>query len=63
MGIPKLKSFVDLHFIGWQHQELKGYLVIDGYNILYHLNRVDWSHGGQFREFREDVISFYKGVV
>ena len=63
MGIPKLKSFVEEHFKGWRRRELKGHLVIDGYNLRHHLNKVDWTKGGQLFEFRGKVISFYRSLI
>lgn len=63
MGIHKLTGFIEKHFTGWQRKELRGHLVIDGYNIRHHLNKCDWSHGGQFREYREHVLSFYGDLL
>lgn len=60
MGIPKLTSFMDRHFTRWQSRELKGRLVIDGYNIMHHLWRCDWTHGGQLDEFKDGVKGFYE---
>ena len=62
MGIHKLTGFIDKHFTGWQRKELRGRLVIDGFNIRFHLNKCDWSHGGQFMEYRENIVNFYEGL-
>lgn len=62
MGIHRLTGFVDQHFTGWQRKELRGRLVIDGYNIRHHLNKCDWSHGGQFRKYRDHVLGFYEDL-
>ena len=37
--------------------------MIDGYNIMHHLWRCDWSHGGQFDEYKDDVKGFYEGLL
>ena len=65
MGIPLLTSFIRRHYGGWERKELKGRLVVDGDNIKYCLWKVwcDWSHGGQFGEFRDSVKRFYQGLL
>lgn len=62
MGIPKLATFIQEHFTGWKNEELKGHLVIDGNNVKVHLNKCDWSHGGQFGKYRKMVLGFYKDL-
>ena len=37
--------------------------MIDGYNIMHHLWRCDWSHGGQFDKYKDDVKGFYEGLL
>jgi len=56
MGIPRFTSFVDNNFTGWLKEEIKGNLVIDGYSLCYHLYSYDWSHGGQYSEYRNNVM-------
>lgn len=65
MGIPKLTSFIRQHYENWQRRELKGRLVVDGDNIKYCLWKVwcDWSHGGQFGEFRDSIKKFYQNLL
>ena len=60
MGIPSLKSFVRQHFTGWKREEIRGNLVIDGFNLLFNLYTFDCLHGGQFTEFREKVFSYFE---
>lgn len=55
MGIPRFTSFVDNNFTGWLREEIKGKLVIDGFSLCYHLYSYDWSHGGQYSEYRDNV--------
>lgn len=62
MGIPEFTSFIDKHFTRWQSRELKGHLVIDGNNIMHRLWRCDWTHGGQFDEYKRSIKGFYKGL-
>ena len=37
--------------------------MIDGYNIRHHVNKCDWSHGGQFGEYRKKVTSFFNDLI
>ncbi len=55
MGIPRFTSYVDNNFTGWLREEVKGNLVIDGFSLCYHLYSCDWSHGGQYSEYRNKV--------
>ena len=59
MGIPRLTSFVDNAFTGWQREEVAGNLIIDGYSMCYSLYSFDWSHGGQYPEYRDKVTHFF----
>lgn len=59
MGIPRFTSFVDNTFTGWQREEITGNLVIDGYSMCYNLYSFDWSHGGQFPEYKDKVAHFF----
>ena len=56
MSIPGLTRFIETHFIGWQVEEIKGYLVIDGCSLYHDLYNFDWAQGGQYPEYREAVI-------
>ena len=56
MGIPRFTSYVDNNFTGWLREEIKGNLVIDGSSLCYHLYSYDWSHGGQYSEYRNNVV-------
>lgn len=62
MGIPRLTSFVDNTFTGWQREEITGNLVIDGYSLIYSLYSFDWSHGGQFPEYHSKVAHFFMSL-
>lgn len=62
MGIPRLTSFVDNSFTGWQREEITGNLVIDGYSLIYSLYSFDWSHGGQFPEYHSRVAHFFMSL-
>ena len=65
MGISKLNFFMEKHFRGWVEEDLKGrHLVIDGYSMKHHLysQRFDWSRGGQYRQFKDNVVDFYRGL-
>ncbi len=59
MGVPRLTSLVDNTFTGWQREEIKGNLIVDGYSMCYNLYSFDWGHGGQFPEYREKVARFF----
>lgn len=62
MGIPRLTSFVNDTFTGWQREEVTGNLVIDGYSLIYSLYSFDWSHGGQFPEYHSKVAHFFMSL-
>lgn len=59
MGIPRLTSFVDNTFTGWQRKEISGNLIIDGFSMAYNLYSFDWSHGGQFPEYHSKIAHFF----
>ena len=67
MGIPGLTSFMEWYFADkWRQCQLKGHLVIDGYNICYSLHsqfHIDWIHGGQYWEFRHRLIEFFTSLT
>ena len=62
MGIPRLTSFVNNNFTGWQRKEIEGNLIIDGNNLCHSLYSFDWSHGGQFPEYQDKVILFFTSL-
>ena len=62
MGVPRLTSFVNDTFTGWQRQEVTGNLAIDGYSLIHSLYSFDWSHGGQFPEFHSKVTHFFMSL-
>ena len=59
MGISRLTSFVDNNFTGWQRQEIREHLIIDGFSMCYNLYSFDWSHGGQYPEYRDKLTDFF----
>ncbi len=60
MGIQGLTSFVNREFKNWQNEEVSGKLVIDGYSLMFCLYETcDWTHGGQYSEFREKLRHFF----
>ena len=60
MGIPYLSSFVQRYFSRWRQEEIKGYLIIDGTNLKYEFYDLNWTHGGQYPEFRENLALFFE---
>ena len=62
MGIPGLTSFVEKNFKHWHTTEVKGKLVVDGSSLLFILYNLDWSHGGQYAEFRSNIQSFFQAL-
>lgn len=63
MGIPRFTSFVDNNFTGWQREEIKGNLVIDGFSLCYNLYSYDWSQGGQYPEYRDKAAEFFNSLT
>ena len=59
MGIPRLTSFVNNNFTGWQREEIKGKLVVDGFSLCFNLYAFDWSHGGQYHQYRDGIIHYF----
>ena len=63
MGVPKLTSFMRQCFTSWKEEEIKGHLVIDGCSLCYQLyDDLDWMHGGQYPEYRERIIEYFKAL-
>ena len=62
MGIPKLTSFLEKNFAGWTRENIVGCLVIDGFSLCYFLYSFDWSHGGQYPQFRDCVVKFFEAL-
>ena len=60
MGIPGLASFFNTKRC-WTRETVKGLLVLDGNNVCYTIykkNRISWSQGGQYGEFRAAMLRF-----
>ena len=66
MGIKNLTTFVDgkcrYMQLQFNHQG-PGKLVVDGNCILHSLHTMEWSNGGQYREFRNAVCRFYSKLL
>ncbi|CAI8041188.1 Protein asteroid homolog 1 [Geodia barretti] len=64
MGIRSLTKFVDTHYARWERgRRVQGTLVVDGNCILHSLHTMEWSNGGQYREFRNAVCRFYSKLL
>ena len=60
MGVKKLTTFVDSDFVRWRcGEEVHGKLVVDGNSLVHSLHTMEWSNGGQYREYRSTVRQFY----
>ena len=59
MGVKKLTTFVDSDFLRWRCEEVYGKLVVDGSSLVHSLHTMEWSNGGQYREYRSVVRRFY----
>ena len=60
MGVKKLTTFVDSDFVRWRcGEEVHGKLVVDGNSLVHSLHTMEWSNGGQYREYRSAVRQFY----
>ena len=63
MGIKKLTAFIN-DKKPWHNAEFNGkLLVVDGNNLMHTLHTMDWSNGGQYREFRNAVRFFYSKLL
>ena len=62
MGIPKLTSFVDRHFVGWKREKITGHLVIDGFSLCYDLYSFDWRQGGQYPQFHDCIVEYFESL-
>ena len=63
MGINKLTAFVN-EFARWRRVEgVSGRLVVDGNNLLHEQHNMEWSNGGQYREFQIAVKQFYSKLL
>ena len=63
MGIKKLSSFVRGCKECWEKIDVRGSkIVIDGYSLCYTLypRNHGWQLGGEYREFYETVIKYFK---
>lgn len=64
MGIRTLTKFVDTNYARWERgRRVRGTLVVDGNCILHSLHTMEWSNGGQYREFRNAVRRFYSKLL
>ena len=59
MGVRGLKSFVKKFFKKWECREVRGELVVDGSNLCHELYRVNWTHGGQYSEYRLQIREYF----
>ena len=59
MGVRGLKSFVKKFFKKWECREVRGKLVVDGSNLCHELYRVNWTHGGQYSEYRLQIREYF----
>ena len=62
MGVPKLTSFIDRNFTRWKREKVTGHLVIDGFSLCYYLYSFDWSHGGQYPQFHDSIVEYFKNL-
>lgn len=61
MGVRGLTTFMDATFTNWTKQKVEGHVVFDGSSLCHHLYfGVDWAHGGQYPEFREKVLEYFR---
>lgn len=63
MGVPGLTSFMNNHFHGWRKERVSGQLVVDGYSLCHRLYTFEWSRGGQYPEYREYILDFFKSAL
>ena len=62
MGIQGLTTFVERNFNSWKRAEVKGKVIVDGYSLLFSLETTDWTHGGQYPEFRRKLGKFFENL-
>lgn len=63
MGIPGLTKFVKETFQGWEKCTLKGHLIIDGYGLCHQLYAFEWNRGGEYSQFREEVLKMFNTLL
>ena len=64
MGISRLTTFVNDEFARWRRVEgVSGHLVVDGNSLTHELHNMEWSNGGQYREFKCAVKRFYSKLL
>lgn len=63
MGIPGLTSFIDKNFHGWRNEQVKGKLVVDGNSLCHRLYVFEWSRGGQYPQYRTEVLGFFNSML
>ena len=62
MGVHGLTSFVNDWFTNWEHRKVQGKLVVDGSSLCHNLYRVDWTHGGQYPEYRRTILQYFHAL-
>ena len=64
MGISRLTTFVNDEFARWRRVDgVSGHLVVDGNSLTHELHNMEWSNGGQYREFKCAVKRFYSKLL
>ena len=62
MGVHGLTSFVNDWFTNWEHRKVQGKLVVDGSSLCHNLYHVDWTHGGQYPEYRRTILQYFHAL-
>lgn len=60
MGVHGLTSFIDAFFKDWERREVQGRIVVDGNSLCHKLYQADWTHGGQYPEYQNAVLQFFR---
>ena len=61
MGVRGLKSFVNKFYENqWERRVVRGKLVVDGNSLCHSLYRVDWTNGGQYLEYRLELLEYFR---
>ena len=62
MGVHGLTSFVNNSFTFWERRKVQGKLVVDGSSLCHNLYRADWTHGGQYPEYRRTTLEYFHAL-
>jgi len=62
MGVHGLTSFIDAFFKDWECREVQGRIVVDGNSLCHKLYQADWTHGGQYPEYQNAVLQFFRAL-